>query len=52
MKHLVTLLCLIAAIVLYAAGSVTGATVLILASAGLEGVFWLRLFKRNLSSAP
>lgn len=47
MKHLMTVLCLVGAILLYLAGSAREAVVLIVAGLLLEAAFWIRLFRRD-----
>lgn len=44
MRHLITIACLVAAIILYAAGSKPEASFLLLGVA-FEGAFWFRLMR-------
>jgi hypothetical protein len=47
MKHVLTFLCLLGAVGLYIAGSATGAAALLVAGLLLEGVFWVRVFRKQ-----
>lgn len=47
MKHLMTVAILVAAITAMSAGYTTGFALLLIAGVFLEGVFWLRLFKKH-----
>lgn len=47
MKHLITIVILVAAIAVAAAGYIAGFALLVVAGLLLEGVFWLRIFKRT-----
>lgn len=47
MNHVITFSCLIAAAIAYLAGSASGAIIFFVVGVVLEGVFWLRLFRRK-----
>jgi len=47
MRHLVTLLCLVAAVASYIVGSTSGAVVFLALGVLLEGVFWFRIIGRK-----
>ena len=47
MKHLVTITCLVGAIIADLVGWAQGIAGFIIAGMFLEGVFWLRLLRRN-----
>ena len=47
MKYVITLLTLVAAIAAYLIGSSTGLVALLVSGMLLEGVFWLRIFRRK-----
>ena len=44
MRHLITLLCLVAAVASYIVGNTSGAAVFPVLGVLLEGMFWLRIF--------
>ena len=47
MKHIITVLSLIAAIASYIAGSAFGIVAFLISGLLLEGVFWARIFRRR-----
>lgn len=50
MKHVITFLCLAAALAAYIAGSMSGAAIFFGAGIIFEGMFWFRLFRRKRNS--
>jgi hypothetical protein len=47
MKYVVTLLTLVAAIASYIIGASSGVVVFLISGLLLEGIFWLRIFRRK-----
>lgn len=47
MKHLITIAILVAAIAVASAGYIAGFALLVVVGLLLEGVFWLRIFRRT-----